>query len=112
MESFAPNLGGRGGPPASACLTSPTPTTEAAAQMLREEVCATDPNVPLYRMSTLKRAVDDTQWNGSVSNYLGFSVCLLSVLVAIVGVYSTTAQSVTLKTREIGLRMAVGAESV
>ena len=99
-------------PTTSILMVRHTLDPEVAAQMLREEVRAIDPNVALYRMSTLKRAVDDAQWNGRVSNYLGFTVCLLSVLVAIVGLYAVTAQSVTLKTREIGLRMALGAESV
>ena len=84
---------------------------EAAARLLREEVRAVDANVPLYRMRTLARAIDDANWNGRVSNYMAGTVCLLSLLLAIVGLYSVTAQRVTLKTQEIGLRMALGARS-
>jgi putative ABC transport system permease protein len=85
---------------------------EATATLLREEVRAVDPNVALYRMRTLMRAVDDAQWNRRVSSYLAGTVCILSVLLAIVGLYAVTAQRVTLKTPEIGLRMALGARSV
>lgn len=83
----------------------------AAATLLREEAQAVDANVPLYRMRTLERAVADAQWNRTVSAYLAGAVCTLSVLLAIVGLYAVTAQRVTLKTQEIGLRMALGAGS-
>ncbi len=84
---------------------------EAAATLLREEVRALDPNVALYRMRTLARAVDDARWNERVSSYIAGTACILSVLLAIVGLYAVTAQRVTLKTPEIGLRMALGARS-
>jgi ABC-type antimicrobial peptide transport system permease subunit len=84
---------------------------EAAARLLREEVRAIDADVPLYRMRSLARAIEDANWNGRVSNYLAGTVCSLSLLLAIVGLYAVTAQRVTLKTQEIGLRMALGARS-
>lgn len=82
------------------------------AAALRAEVTAVDQNVALYRMRTLARAVDDAQWNRRVSAYLATIVCLLSVLLAMVGLYAVTAQRVALKTQEIGVRMAMGARTV
>jgi len=82
---------------------------EAIAGPLRTEVHAIDPNVPLYRMQTLAGAVRDALWNIRVSAYLANTVCLLSLLLAMVGLSAVTAQRVTMKTREIGLRMALGA---
>ncbi len=82
---------------------------EAAAAVLRAEAHAVDPDVPLYRMRTLKQAVRDAQWNRHTSAVLADTVTYMSVLLAIVGLYAVTAQRVTLKTREIGLRMALGA---
>jgi predicted permease len=84
---------------------------EAAAGVLRAEAHAIDPNVPLYRVRTLKQAVRDAQWNRHTSAVLADTVTFMSVLLAIVGLYAVTAQRVTLKTREIGLRMALGARS-
>ena len=83
---------------------------QRAAKLIRGEAEAVDSNVPLYRMRTLERAVDDAQWNRTVSAYLAGTVCLLSVLLAIVGLYAVTAQRITLRTQEIGLRMALGAK--
>ena len=66
----------------------------------------------MYRMRTLERAVRDAQWNRHMSAVLADTVTWMSVLLAIVGLYAVTAQRVTLKTREIGLRMALGARSL
>jgi predicted permease len=82
---------------------------ESAAALVRSEAHAIDPNVPLYRMRTLEQAVRDAQWNRHTAAVLADTVTLLSVLLAIVGLYAVTAQRVTLRTREIGLRMALGA---
>lgn len=85
---------------------------EAAAALLRTAAQAVDPNVALYRMRTLRQAVRDGQWNRHMSAVLADTVTWMSVLLALVGLYAVTAQRVTLKTKEIGLRMALGARSL
>ena len=101
-------------------LTESTPATstlmvrhrvdpETVAAALRAEAQQVDANVPLYRMRTLEQAVYDAQWNRRISVVLADTVTFLSVLLAIVGLYAVTAQRVTLKNKEIGLRMALGA---
>jgi putative ABC transport system permease protein len=82
---------------------------EGAAAVLRAEVHAVDANVPIYRTRTLKQAVRDAQWTRHTSAVLADTVTFMSVLLALVGLYAVTAQRVTLKTREIGLRIALGA---
>jgi putative ABC transport system permease protein len=84
---------------------------EAAATLLRAEAQTVDPSVALYRMRTLKQVVRDGQWTRHMSAVLADTVTWMSVLLAVVGLYAVTAQRVTLKTREIGLRMALGARS-
>jgi predicted permease len=84
---------------------------ETATGILRAEAQAIDPNAPLYRVRTLERAVREAQWNRHTSVVLADTVSSMSMLLAIVGLYAVTAHRVTLKTREIGLRMALGARS-
>ncbi|HJU41945.1 MAG TPA: ADOP family duplicated permease [Vicinamibacterales bacterium] len=85
---------------------------ETAASLMRTEAHAVDPDVAIYRMRTLKQAVRDAQWTRHTSAVLADTVTYMSVLLAIVGLYAVTAQRVTLKTREIGLRMALGARAL
>lgn len=85
---------------------------ERAASVVRAEAQAIDPNIALYGMRTLERAVREAQWNSHTSAVLADTVTWMSVLLAMVGLYAVTAQRVTLKTREIGLRMALGARSL
>ena len=98
-------------PATSALLVRHRVDPERAAGVVRAEAQATDPNIALYRMRTLERAVREAQWNRHMSAVLADTVTWMSVLLAIVGLYAVTAQRVTLKTREIGLRMALGARS-
>jgi putative ABC transport system permease protein len=83
----------------------------AVANMLRSDVLALDANIPLYRMRSLGAAINEAQWNPRVSNYLMLTVTVMSMLLAMVGLYAVTAQSVARRTREIGLRVALGARA-
>lgn len=98
-------------PATSALMVRHRVDPETATGVLRAEAQAIDPNVPLYRVRTLERAVREAQWYRHTSVVLADTVSSMSMLLAIVGLYAVTAQRVTLKTREIGLRMALGART-
>ena len=79
--------------------------------MLRQEVQALDPNLPLYRVRTLAQAIRDARWNGRLSASLIQVLTLIAVGLSTAGLYGATAYGVSQRTHEIGLRMALGART-
>lgn len=103
----------RANPPQVAALILRVPQGEAssAAPAVREAVRQLDANLPVYRVSSLEQALRDSNWNGRVSARIVITISTIALVLALVGQFVVTAQSVTERTQEIGLRIAVGAGS-
>jgi putative ABC transport system permease protein len=91
-------------------VRSDTGTDPAAlAGPVREAIRSVDPSLPIPRVvpaqSYVARATQEQRTNGTITGGLGLLILLLSAM----GVHGVVALAVTSRTREIGLRIALGA---
>ena len=84
--------------------------TSAAAAALMETARATDPRVPVYNVGVLEDHVNARLANERVLNVLSILFASLALLVACAGLYGLVAYAVVRRRREIGIRLAMGAQ--
>ena len=83
---------------------------DVVAEQLRAQLKAIDPHLPLYNIKTLSTEIDESLVQERMVTWLTAAFGVLATLLTALGLYGVLTFSVARRTREIGIRVALGAQ--
>ena len=84
---------------------------EAFGNSMRNAIAGIDPALPVYRIRTARAAVDQGLGSISLLGSLLGAFALIGVILAAVGIYGVVSYTVVQRTGELGIRVALGAQT-
>jgi putative ABC transport system permease protein len=83
----------------------------AFAEGVRQEVRRIDPDLPLFNLMSLERLSEMSRWIQRITSTMLSILALIAIVLSALGLYAITAYHASQRTKEVGVRMALGSSA-